>query len=239
MKLAQLFEAQEKVAPKKLLAVILGGRFQPFHKGHFAAYKQLGKWFGQDNVWIASSDKTTDPDEKESVSFLDFTERKELMVTLYHINPDHIVQCKNPAFSPVEVLSMYKAPVVCVMAVGAKDVSRYKDSKMFEPYPMSKGKPVPFDTVMDELSTANEKTTIYYVVMPNTESGLSGTACRKILASVKSEGSPDAHKAMLKCFGSYDKDIARMVISNLKGHDVLGVDADKDKDKKETAKDKA
>lgn len=217
MKVIDLLEA----APKKLLAVIYPGRFQPCHKGHHAAFKQLGKWFGQDNTWIATSDKTTGKDETEDVSFLDFTERKELMVTLYNMNPDHIVKCKNPAFAPIEILSLYKGPVVCVMAVGQKDAERYKESKMFEPYPMSKGRPAHFESVAKDLATANEKTTMYYVVIPPTAEGLSGTKCREMLAKVDADASSaDVQAVMKKCFGTYNADVARMVLSNLKGHEV-------------------
>lgn len=213
MKVSQLLEAPTE---RKLLAVIYPGRFQPFHKGHHAAFKQLCKWFDRDNVWIASSDKTTDPDVKESVSFLDFTERKELMVTMFNMLPDHIVKCKNPAFSPVEILSLYKAPVVCVMAVGSKDASRYKESKLFSPYPMHKGHPAPFESVSKDLATANEKAGLYYVVLPSKSEGISGTKVREILAGV--ENQKDAKAAMEKVFGSYNADIARMVLSNLKDH---------------------
>jgi cytidyltransferase-like protein len=213
MKLAQLHEA---IPPKKLLAVIYPGRFQPFHTGHHEAYNQLSKWFNKDNVWIASSDKTTDPGEKDSVSFLDFTERKELMVTMFKMLPDHIVKCKNPAFSPIEILRLYKAPVVCVMAVGSKDIERYKESKLFEPYPMHKGHPAPFESVQDELTTANEKAGMYYVSIPSQGSGMSGTKARELLAACKSE--KDARATMEKVFGAYNADIARMVLSNLKEH---------------------
>lgn len=216
MKVIHLLEA----VPAKLLAVIYPGRFQPFHKGHHAAFKQLGKWFGQDNTWISTSDKTTAKDETEDVSFLDFTERKELMVTLYGINPDHIVKCKNPAFSPIEILSLYKAPTVCVMAVGSKDIERYKTSKMFEPYPMHKGMPAPFENVAKDLATANEKTTMYYVSIPAASGGLSGTKCREMLSKVDPKSTDETSRVMKACFGTNNTDIARMVLSNLKGHKV-------------------
>ncbi len=216
MKVVHLFEQTSQ--PKKLLAVIYPGRFQPFHKGHHLAFKQLGKWFGQDNVWISTSDKTTGKDETEDVSFLDFTERKELMVTLFNMNPDHIVKCKNPAFAPIEILRLYKAPVVTVMAVGQKDVERYKESKMFEPYPMSKGRPAPFESVAKNLATSEDKTTMYYVVVPATANGLSGTKCRERLAKVAPDKADEVADAMKYCFGTVNDDIGRMLLSNLKGH---------------------
>ena len=38
--------------------VVYSGRFQPFHKGHFATYENLIKKFGKDSVYIATSNKT-------------------------------------------------------------------------------------------------------------------------------------------------------------------------------------
>jgi malate/lactate dehydrogenase len=32
--------------------VVYSGRFQPFHKGHYATYEHLVKKFGKDNVYI-------------------------------------------------------------------------------------------------------------------------------------------------------------------------------------------
>ena len=40
------------------LLVIYPGRFQPFHKGHYAVYEFLTGKFGRNNVYIATSNKT-------------------------------------------------------------------------------------------------------------------------------------------------------------------------------------
>jgi len=43
--------------------VVYSGRFQPFHKGHYATYDHLVKKFGKDSVYIGTSDVT---DNKKS-----------------------------------------------------------------------------------------------------------------------------------------------------------------------------
>jgi len=63
---------ESKLQPKRTI-VIYPGRFQPFHKGHMAAYKYLIDKFGQDNVNIFTSDITKDE------SPLNFEERKKIM----------------------------------------------------------------------------------------------------------------------------------------------------------------
>src|SRR5210317_1095544 len=40
------------------IVVVYAGRFQPFHKGHYATYSHLVKKFGKNNVYIGTSNKT-------------------------------------------------------------------------------------------------------------------------------------------------------------------------------------
>lgn len=69
----QIVNLTESKLPAKTTIVIYPGRFQPFHKGHMAAYRYLTDKFGQENVNIFTSDLT-----KEE-SPLDFEERKKIM----------------------------------------------------------------------------------------------------------------------------------------------------------------
>jgi cytidyltransferase-like protein len=50
----------DKPKVKKTI-VVYSGRFQPFHKGHYAAYKNLVSKFGAGNVFIGSSNTTSQP----------------------------------------------------------------------------------------------------------------------------------------------------------------------------------
>ena len=52
--------------------VVYSGRFQPFHKGHYATYDHLVKKFGKDNVYVGTSNKT---DNQKSP--FDFKEKKQ------------------------------------------------------------------------------------------------------------------------------------------------------------------
>ncbi len=69
----QIVNLTESKLPTKKTIVIFPGRFQPFHKGHMAAYHYLTDKFGQENVNIFTSDLT-----KEE-SPLDFEERKKII----------------------------------------------------------------------------------------------------------------------------------------------------------------
>ena len=119
----------ESLNTKKLLAVIYGGRFQPFHAGHFAVYSHLCKKFGEGSVWIATSDKVNLDPAKGDISPFTFDERKEIMTQMFNISPDKIIKCKNPTFTPQEVLNLYKAPPVCILVCGSKDDNRYSTAK--------------------------------------------------------------------------------------------------------------
>lgn len=167
---------------RKLLAVVYGGRFQPFHRGHYAVYKELCKAFGVGAVWIATSNKTNFDPAEGDISPFTFEERVEIMTQLFGISPDKIIKCKNPAFVPKEVLELYKAPVVCVMVAGDKDVDRYSKSKSFKPYPLKSGKPVPFSAAVGGLSsTSADPAQFYYYVSHAQDGEQSGTKIRDAL----------------------------------------------------------
>ena len=67
--------------------VVYAGRFQPFHKGHFATYKHLVSKFGKDNVFIGTSDKT----DKLKSPF-NFKEKKEVMTKISEVKKCQISQ---------------------------------------------------------------------------------------------------------------------------------------------------
>lgn len=200
MKIQELLEARDE----KKLVVIYGGRFQPFHLGHYGCYKWLCKKFGSENVWLATSNKTNFKESEGDVSPFTFSEKVEIITTLYDIKPRRIVQCKNPAFKPSEVFQLYKGyQVVYVAATGTKDHDRYSKNKYFTPLPKS------YDVA--ELETANDRG--YYVIVPTKVPGVTGTAARAELLAA--EGA-QKEKLFKKFFGAYDDVIADLVIAKLK-----------------------
>ena len=102
--------------------VIYPGRFHPFHQGHMASYEWLTKQFGENNVYIASSN-VQDP-ETSPFTFGD----KVTMMTKLGVPSGHIVNVKNP-YQATEITSMLsseeKADTALVFAVSEKDAERF------------------------------------------------------------------------------------------------------------------
>jgi hypothetical protein len=104
------------------------GRFQPFHKGHYATYEHLVKKFGKDNVYIGTSDKIEIPK-----SPFRFKEKVEIMTTMFGIPKNKIVEVKNP-YAPKEILDKFDENTTAfITVVGEKDSGRL-GGKYFRPY---------------------------------------------------------------------------------------------------------
>ena len=109
---------------------IYAGRFQPFHKGHDSAYKQLVTKFGEENVYVA----TSEPKETSTRNPFKFGEKKQLMTAMFDIPSERVVQVKNP-YKPVEVLSKFDPKKTAfITAVGEKDGDRLSHGKYFKKY---------------------------------------------------------------------------------------------------------
>jgi hypothetical protein len=172
--------------------IIYGGRFQPFHKGHYAAYQNLVAEFGKANVYIGTSNDTSS--DKSPFSF---KEKKEIATKMFGIPASKFVKVNNP-YRPVEILSKYDGKITqYIAAVGEKDASRLK-SGYFKPY---KGKA---GYGYDEVG--------YYYPVPAEQNPISGTDVRKKLGSSNKEV---AKKFFLKAYPSFDKDIFKMITSKL------------------------
>jgi len=102
--------------------VIYPGRFHPFHQGHMASYDWLTKQFGENNVYIASSN-VQDP-ETSPFEFSD----KVKMATRLGVPASHVVNVKNP-YQAVEITSMLsdeeRANTALIFAVSEKDAQRF------------------------------------------------------------------------------------------------------------------
>lgn len=200
---------------EKLLAVVYGGRFEPFHKGHYGVYKNLQRHFPPESVWIATSDKTNFDKKNGDISPFNFQEKKELMLRLFRIEEDKIVKSSNPAFNPREIFDRYdNAPLVYVAVVGDKDVERYKAAKFFKPYPMIDGKPLPFNEAKDGLKTLSEKVG-YYLPIKSQSGGISGTEVRDKIAEAEDDDQK-LHQLFREFFGHYDEVAKDLIVSKLK-----------------------
>lgn len=169
--------------------VIYSGRFQPFHKGHYAAYQKLVSKFGAANVYIGTSDKTDG-----GKSPFNFKEKVVIMGKMFGIPPSKIVQVSNP-YAPKEILSKYDGKTTAyIAAVGEKDATRLA-GKYFKPY---KGK----------TGYGYEEIGYTYIIPPEA-TPISGTDVRKWLSS------DNAEKLFLKAYPKFDKEIYKMITKKL------------------------
>ena len=102
--------------------VIYPGRFHPFHRGHMASYEWLTRQFGENNVYIASSN-VQDP-ETSPFEFSD----KVKMATKLGVPPGHVINVKNP-YQATEITSSLsdeeRADTALIFAVSEKDAQRF------------------------------------------------------------------------------------------------------------------
>ena len=106
----ELFEQQ-----KPRIVVTYPGRFQPFHQGHAAVYRQLQKKFGAENVFIATSN-----DQSSAKSPFNFNDKYQLM-TAAGVPGDKIIETNSMYSVPANV---DPANIIFITAVGAPDANR-------------------------------------------------------------------------------------------------------------------
>ena len=172
--------------------VVYSGRFQPFHKGHFATYENLIKKFGKDNVYIATSNKT---DNQKSP--FNFKEKKLIMQKMFGIPSNKIVEVRNP-YAPMEILANYPEETTgFITVVGEKDEMRLS-GKYFTPY---KGK-----------VEMGYKDKGYVYASPAQPNAISGTDVRKWLGSGETE---ERKKLFIKVYPKFDEQIFKLITLKL------------------------
>ncbi len=181
-------------------AVVLSGRFQPFHAGHHAAFRALQARFGAENVWIASSDRPSSTPGRPSP--LRFEEKRAIICGLFEVPSERVVLVRSP-YAPAEVLSgLDPARTAYVAALGARDEGRLR-SRYWAPLPEDPGTPLePYPTRG------------YFLVLPPQEGDLSASAVRAAL------GSPDRsleekERAFRELYPRYDEALFRLLVERL------------------------
>lgn len=108
--------------------VIYTGRFQPFHKCHYATYIHLCKKFGKQNVFICTSNKT------QKNSPFNFIQKKQIMNIMFNIPLSNIILCNN-GYKPIELFSKFNSSdTSAIFVVGQKDQSRLLHGNYFKKY---------------------------------------------------------------------------------------------------------
>jgi hypothetical protein len=173
--------------------VVYSGRFQPFHKGHYATYDNLIHKFGKDNVYIGTSDVT---DNKKSP--FNFKEKKAIMTTMFGIPSNKIVNVRNP-YAPEEILGKFNSDTTgFITVVGEKDEQRL-GGKYFTPY---KGK------VTEPYLERG-----YVYAAPAQPNAISGTDVRYWLSAGSEE---ERKKNFTKAYPRFDSQIFKLITLKLK-----------------------
>jgi hypothetical protein len=183
----------EEPTPIKKTVVVYVGRFQPFHKGHYATYSHLVKKFGKDNVYVGTSNKVEKPK-----SPFNFKEKVQIMTTMFGIPSNKIHEVKNP-YAPTEILKKFDEKTTAfVTVVGQKDASRL-GGKYFQKWD---GKP-----------TEGYKDRGYVYVAPEGGGGVSGTEVRIGLGS----GSAEQKKNFFldRAYSKFNKTIFNLITTKL------------------------
>ena len=174
------------------LVVVYSGRFQPFHKGHYATYSKLVSKFGANNVYIGTSNDTS-----SDKSPFNFNEKKKIATTMFGIPSSKFLRVGNP-YAPKEILSKFDGKTTqYIAAVGEKDANRLH-GKYFKPYNNKMG------YGYDEIG--------YVYPVPAEQNPISGTDVRNGLGSDNAEKSK---KFFLKAYPKFDKDIYKMITGKL------------------------
>ena len=174
--------------------VVYAGRFQPFHKGHYGTYQHLVKKFGKDNVYIGTSNKTDN-----IKSPFKFKEKKMIMMKMFGIPSNKIVEIKNP-YAPKEIIGKFDNKTTAfVTVVGEKDRYRLK-GKYFEPY-----HPDRIDKGYEDKG--------YVYVAPSSGGGMSGTEARKLLSQGSESDKINGFKKVYD--GKFDSKIFTLITTRL------------------------
>jgi hypothetical protein len=182
-----------EAAPIDKQIVVYSGRFQPFHKGHYATYENLVRKFGKDSVYIGTSNVT---DSKKSP--FNFKEKKAIMMKMFGIPSSKIVNIKNP-YAPEEILNKYDSDTTgLIVVVGEKDQNRLS-GKYFTPY---KGKIT--EPYLDRG---------YVYASPATANPISGTDVRYWLSAGSED---DRKKNFTKAYPKFDSQIFKLITLKLK-----------------------
>jgi len=184
----------DEAAEMDKVVVVYSGRFQPFHKGHYATYENLIRKFGKDSVYIGTSNVT---DSKKSP--FNFKEKKAIMMQMFGIPSSKIINVKNP-YRPEEILNKFDSDTTgLIVVVGEKDQNRLSGN-YFTPY---KGK-----VEQGYLDKG------YVYASPAQSNPISGTDVRYWLSAGSEE---ERKKNFTKAYPKFDSQIFKLITLKLKG----------------------
>lgn len=182
--------------------VIYPGRFHPFHLGHKASYDWLTQQFGENTVYVATSEKR----EPETSPFK--YDDKITMMTKLGIPSGRIKKVKNP-YQATEITAALsdeeKANTVLVFAVSAKDAERFNFS------PKKDGSPSYLQPLPDNKKVVEPMTKHGYVAITPTVNfrvqGVDANSASQIRKLYIDGNDNDRNQIIADLYGAPDPDL--------------------------------
>jgi hypothetical protein len=196
------------------LLVIYPGRFQPFHKGHYAVYEYLTGKFGRNNVYIATSNKTDNA--KSPFTFAE----KAYFMQLTGVPADCIVQATQP-YQIENILSTGQVSVadpentVVIFAVSEKDMA---EDPRFSFAAKKDGSAPYFQPLKDIKDTVAMNQHGYIMTVPTFDFTVAGAPMRSGTELRKMYSDADAKQRQViiaDLFGKYTRDAEQIMNSKI------------------------
>ena len=209
MFIAELFEETHE---KENVLVIYPGRFQPFHKGHFAVYNRLVRLYGRDRVFIATSNKVEPP--RSPFSFSD----KAQFMALTGVHLDRVIESSQP-YRAIEIVGKYDAASTrLIFAVSEKDMA---EDPRFSTWVKKDGTPAYFQPMPTD---GNPMTTLdhhaYILTVPTVEFKVLGEpmqSATQIRAKFAASDANTQKRIVQDLFGSYNDALMAIMQHKLAG----------------------
>lgn len=179
----------------KNVYVIYPGRFQPFHKGHKEVYNNLVNKFGENRVFITTTDDTSDMNR----SPFNYDEKKKMMI-VSGVSADKILQVKNnyniEAISErLKIRGFDINSDVILFVVSKKDMDENPRFKKFTKKDGTLSYLQPFSKYKNEVETADKHGYLFispiHTFLLNGKDIKSASEIRKMYASLKSDEEKD------------------------------------------------
>ena len=219
MFIAEMFEPRSYVNEDSIRVVVTyPGRFQPFHLGHAHVFKQLQSQFGQDNVFIVTSNDTS-----SAKSPFNFNDKVQLM-TAAGVPAGRIIESNKP-YDPPE---QFGYNVVFITALGAPDAERLAPDSVLKRDKKDKagnvikpaGSPSYFKTFRELADCDTADNHGYVVVIPEARKDITlggkhvdvshGTEARAVWNQVRGDESLRA-EYLNQMFGRDDAELGRIM----------------------------
>jgi len=196
------------------LLVIYPGRFQPFHKGHYAVYEYLTGKFGRNNVYIATSNKVDG--ERSPFAFSE----KSYFMQLTGVPADRIVQASQPyqiqnVLQSGQIQVADPANTVVIFAVSEKDMA---EDPRFSFAPKKDGTDPYFQPLKNIKDTVAMDQHGYVMTVPTFDFNVlgqpmrSGTELRKMYVGADEK---TRQAIIADLFGKYTREAEQLMTSKL------------------------